>query len=162
MLMTCPNISIAARQIIQLIDQCKLTPRFAAHPIRCAIAAYHASWDHPDKKFADAVLRSVATGDAPNFEMPDDIGDRSDDVAAKRPVAGEPISTARSVAVGDQLQAWSSALFPARSKQLDGTNSSGADADRLQESSTMTARPVAAPSHDNGLFVRRLPERRPQ
>jgi hypothetical protein len=162
MLMPCPNISIAAQQVAQLIDRCKLTPRFTAHSIRCAIAAYHGSWDHPDNKFADAVLRSVATGDAPNFDMPDDIGNRSDDVATEPSVAGQGDSTARSAAPDDQQRGWSSALFPGRPKQLNGTSSSSPDEDRLQESGTITARPDAAPSHDNGLFVRRLPERRPQ
>ena len=55
MLMPCPNISIAARQVTQLIDRCKVTPRFTAHSIHCAIAAYGGSWDRPDNKFADAV-----------------------------------------------------------------------------------------------------------
>jgi hypothetical protein len=163
MLMPCPNISIAARQITQLMDRCNVTPRFTANSIHCAIAAYRGSWDHPDNKFADAVLMSVATGDAPNFDMPDEIENRSADGAAEAPVARQRISTARSAASDDQQQAWSSALFPAaRSKQLDGTNSSIADADRLQKSSTMIARPMAAQSRDNGLFVHRLPGRRPQ
>src|SRR5579859_3552765 len=56
MLTPCPNISIAARQVTQLIDRCKVTPRFTAGSIHCAIAAYGGSWDHPDNKFADAVL----------------------------------------------------------------------------------------------------------
>ena len=76
MLMPCPNISIAARQVTQLIDRCKNTARFTAHSIHCVIAAYGGSWDRPDNKFADAVLTSVATGDPPNFDMPDDIGPR--------------------------------------------------------------------------------------
>jgi hypothetical protein len=162
MLMPCPNISIAARQITQLTDRCKVTPRFTANSIHCAIAAYRGSWDHPDNKFAGAVLISVTTGDAPNFDMPDEIESRSNDGAAEAPVARQRIFTARPAASDDQQQAWSSTLFPARSKQLVGTNSSSADADRLQESSTMTARPMAAQSHDNSLFVHRLPERRPQ
>ena len=134
MLMPCPNVSIAARQITQLMERCQVTPRFTAHSIHCAIAAYHGSWDRPDNKFADAVLTSVAKGDAPNFDMPDDIGHRSDDVAAEPSVAGQRISTVRSTALDDQQSGWSSALFPARSKQIDGTSSDSPDADRLQES----------------------------
>jgi hypothetical protein len=162
MLMPCPNISIAARQITLLSDRCRAVRRFTANSIHCAIAAYHGSWDRPDNKFADAVLASAAKGDAPNFDMSDDIGDRSDDVAAEPPVAGQRISTARSAALDDQQRGSASALFPARSKQFDGANSSSRDADRLQDFSTMTARPMAATSHDSGLFVRRLPDRRPQ
>jgi hypothetical protein len=160
--MPCQNISIAARQITQLSDRCKAVPRFTANPIHCAIGAYHGSWDRPDNKFADAVLTSVAKGDAPNFDMPNDVGDRSDDAVTEHSVAGQHLSTARSTGLDDQQQAWSSALFPARSKQVDGTSSGSPDADRLQESSAMTARPMATPSYDEGLFVRRLPERRPQ
>jgi hypothetical protein len=162
MFLPCPNISTAARQITQLMERCNVLPRFTANSTHCAIAAYRGSWDRPDNKFADAVLTSLAKGDAPNFDMPEEIGGRSDDLAAEPSIAGQGNSTARSAASDDQQQAWSSALFPARSKQLDGTNSSSADADRLQESSTMTARPMAAQSHDNSLFVHRLPERRPQ
>jgi hypothetical protein len=162
MLMPCPNVSIAAQQITQLMDRCKVAPPFTARSIHCAIAAYRGSWDHPDNKFADAVLTSVATGDAPNFDMSDDIGDRSGDVGTEPSIAGQRILTTRSVAPGDQQQGWSSALFPARSKQSDDTNSSSADADRPQDPSTMSARPKAVPPHDDRLFVRRLPDRRPQ
>jgi hypothetical protein len=162
MLTPCPNISIAARQVTQLIDRCKITPRFTAHSIHCAIAAYGGSWDRPDNKFADAVLTSAATGDAPNFDMPDDIGHHPDGVAAAPSVAGQRTSTARSAAPDDQQQDLSSALFPARWGQFDATRSSSPDADWPQESSTMTARLIAMPSHDDRLFVRRLPERRPQ
>jgi hypothetical protein len=161
-LMPCPNISIAARQITQLSDRCKAVPRLTVNRTHCAIAAYHGSWDRPDNKFADAVFTSVAKGDPPNFDMPGDVGDRSDDAVTELSVGDQHISTVRSTALDDQQQAWSSALFPARSKQVDGTNSSSPDAARLQESGTMTARSMVAPSHDEGLFVRRLLERRPQ
>jgi hypothetical protein len=72
----CPNISMAARQITQLVDRCKTVPSFKADPVHCAIAAYRGSWDHPDNKFADAVATSAVNGDAPNFDMPDttDVG----------------------------------------------------------------------------------------
>jgi hypothetical protein len=162
MFLPCPNISMAARQITQLVECCKVLPRFTANSTRCAIAAYRGSWDRPDSKFADAVLTSLAKGDAPNFDMPDEIGDRSDDVATEPSLPGRRISRARSTGFDDQQQGWSSALFPARSKQLDGTSSSNPDADRLQDSGAMNARPMAVPSHDDRLFVRRLPERRPQ
>ena len=161
-LMPCPNISTAARQITQLSDRCKAVPRLTGNPTHCAIAAYHGSWDRPDNKFADAVFTSVAKGDAPNFDMPDDVGDRPDDTATELSVGRQRVSTARSTGLDDQQQAWSSALFPARSKQMDGTSSSNPDADPLQASRTMSARPVGAPSLESDLFVRRLPERRPQ
>ena len=105
---------------------------------------------------------SVATGDAPNFDMRDDVGDRTDDAVTELSVGGQHISTARATGLDDQHQAWSSALFPARSKQLDGTRSSSPDADRLQKSRALSGHPMPAPSHDDGLFVRRMPEWRPQ
>jgi hypothetical protein len=160
-LMPCPNISIAARQITQLSEGCRAIPRLTANSIHCAIAAYHGSWDSPDNKFADAVLASVAKGDAPNFDMPDEFDEPLDAAASELPVSGQRISTKRSAAADDQLQAWSSALFSARAKQVEGTSSRSPDADRLQKSSAMSERPMAAPSHDD-LFVRRSPERRPQ
>jgi hypothetical protein len=65
MLTPCANISIAARQITQLVDRCKTVPSFKVDPLHCAIAAYRGSWDRPDNKFADAVATSAANGDAP-------------------------------------------------------------------------------------------------
>src|SRR5579859_4746715 len=88
MLMPCPNISIAAQHIAQLSDRCEAVPRFKANSMHCAIAAYHGSWDHPDNKFADAVLTSVAKRDAPNFAMPDDVGDRSNNGQTELSVTG--------------------------------------------------------------------------
>jgi hypothetical protein len=106
MIMPCPNISIAARQITQLSDRCKAITLFMANDPLCDQCI---SW-----LVAAAVLTSVARGDAPNFDMSDDLGHRSNDVATEAPVAGQRISTARSVAADDQQQARSSALFPAR------------------------------------------------
>src|SRR6202049_4684311 len=68
----CLNISMAARQIAQLVDRCKTVPPVTTDPIHCAIAAYRGSWDHPDNKFAHAVQTSVAKGDAPNFDITND------------------------------------------------------------------------------------------
>jgi hypothetical protein len=162
MLMPCPNISIAARQIAEMVERCKVAPRFTADPIRCGIAAYHGSWDSPDNNFADAVLTSAAKGDAPDFDMPGEIGERLDAVASELAISGQRITTERSAAAVDQLQAWSSALFPAKAKQVDGASSISPDAAHPQESTAMTVRPMTPPVHDDGLFVRRSPERRSQ
>jgi hypothetical protein len=164
--MPCPNISMAARQIAQLVERCKVVARFGADPIHCAIAAYRGSWVRPDDKFADAVLTSEAKGDAPNFDMPDDIDDRSSDVAREPSVAGKRVSTVSPAAPDDQQQGWSSALFPTRSQQLGrvstGTNSNAPDAARMQESSEFSAHLITPGSRNDGLFVRRSPERRLQ
>jgi hypothetical protein len=162
----CLNISMAARQIAQLVDRCETVPPFRADPIHCAIAAYRGSWDHPDDKFADAVQTSVAKGDAPNFDMPDDSYVRSGELAPGAPLAGQRAFTTSPNTLDDQQHGWSSALFPAKS-QLFGrvsTNksSNGPDADRLQESSKFSAHPMTPGLRDDDLFVRRLPGRRPQ
>src|ERR1700674_2478729 len=65
MFMPCPNISMAARPITQLVDRCSTVPSFKADPVHCAIAAYRGSWDRPDNKFADAVATSAENGDRP-------------------------------------------------------------------------------------------------
>jgi hypothetical protein len=164
--MPCPNISIAARQITQLIDRCKTVPSFKADPVHCAVAAYHGSWDHPDNKSADAVATSAANGDAPNFDMPDSTDVGSGELVPEARVAGQHASTTSPGAPDDQQRGWSSALFPPRSKPFGrvstSTSSSTPDADRLQESSELSAPATTARSPDEGLFVRRSPERRPQ
>jgi hypothetical protein len=162
----CLNISMAARQIAELVDRCKAVPPIKPDPVHCAIAAYRGSWNHPDNKFADAVQTSMVKGDAPNFDMADEAYDGSADVGPQAPVAGHYASTTSPVTRDDQLQGWSSALFPARSQHFGrvsaSTNSNGPDADRLQESNVFTAHPMTPGFRDDDLFVRRLPGRRPQ
>jgi len=60
---------------------------------------------HPDNKFADAVLASVATGDAPNFDMPDELPTAGMTSQPIPLVAGQGVSTAHSTAPDDQPQA---------------------------------------------------------
>jgi hypothetical protein len=166
MFTTCLNISMAARQIAQLIDRCKAIPSFKADPVRCAIAAYRRSWDHPDNKFADAVATSAANGDPPNFDMPDTTDVGSGELVPEALVSGQHASATSPGAPDDQQRGWSSALFPPRSKPFGrvsmSTSSSTSNADRPQESSELAAHPTTTRSRDEGLFVRRLPERRPQ
>ena len=166
MLMPCANISIAARQITQLVDRCKTVPSFKTDPVHCAIATYRGSWDRPDNKFADAVATSAVNTDAPNFDMPDSADVGSGKLVPEAHVAGQHASTASPGAPDDQQRAWSSALFPPRLKPFGGvstsTSSSAPDADRLQESSELSTHPGAQGMREDGLFVPRLPERRPQ
>ena len=133
----CLNISMAARQITQLVDRCKTAPSFKADPVHCAIAAYRGSWDHPDNKFADAVATSAANGDAPNFDMPETTDVGSGELVPEARVAGQHASTTSPGAPDDQQRGWSSALFPPRSQAFGrvstSTSSSTPDADRLQE-----------------------------
>jgi hypothetical protein len=166
MFMPCPNIAMAARQITLLVDRCRTVPSFKADPVHCAIAAYRGSWDRPDNRFADAVATSAANGDAPNFDMPDSTDVGLGELVPEARVAGQHASTASPGAPDDQQRGWSSALFPPRSKQFGrlstSTSSSTPDADRLQESSELGAHSTITRSHDESLFVPRLPDRRPQ
>jgi hypothetical protein len=162
MFMPCTNVSTAAGQVAELVERCKIAAALTVDPVRCAIAAYGGSWDHPDNKFADAVLTSAANGDAPEFDMPGKIDGPLDAAANDLPVSGRRVYSERSPAVDDQRQAWSSALFPTKAKQVDGRSSSSPRAARPQESSVVSERPMTASPQGDGLFVRRSPERRPQ
>jgi hypothetical protein len=144
MFMPCPNISMAARQITQLVDRCRTAPSFKADPVHCAIAAYRGSWDRPGNKFADAVVTSAANGDAPNFDMPN-----TTDVGSGELVPGPRCWSARFHGVpgapDDQQRGWSSALFPPRSKQFGRVSTSTRSSTRMQigaESSELSAYPT--------------------
>jgi hypothetical protein len=160
--MPCTNVSTAARRVTELLERCKVVPPLMVDPARCAIAAYGGSWELPDDKFADAVLTSAANGDAPDFYMPGEINGPLDAAANELPVSGQRIYSERSPAADDQLQAWSSALFPAKAKQVNSTGSISPDAARLQKSSAVSERPMTPSPQGDGLFVRRSLERRPQ
>ena len=85
--MPCTNVSTAARQVTELVERCKITAPLTADPARCAIAAFCGSWDHPDYKFADAVLTSAARGDASDFDMPGKIDGPLDAAPSGAPCA---------------------------------------------------------------------------
>jgi hypothetical protein len=159
----CLNVSMAARQIAQLVDRCKTVRPVRTDPIHCAIAAYRGSWEHPDNKFADAVQTSVAKADAPNFDMLDDSYVTSGDMTPEAAPAGQRGFTTPRNILDDQQQGWSSGLFPALSQQFGrlsaNKNRNGPDADRLQDSSEFSAHPMTPGLPEDSLFVRRLPER---
>jgi hypothetical protein len=161
----CPNITIAAREIAQLGERCKTSPRFKGDPIYCGIAAYHGAWDRPDNAFADAVRISVAKNDAPDFEMPRDPGFDFADVGSATPPASHDTATASPLAPDDRQRSWSSALFPAKSQQLDPPSTDGSASDPhaagAQKFDARNAHPSIAAPHADGLFVPRSTERRP-
>jgi hypothetical protein len=162
----CPNITLAARQIAQLGERCKTSRRLKGDPIYCAIAAYHSAWDQPGTVFADAVRTSTAKNDAPDFEMPKDIGFDFADVESATQPALHDTTTAPPLALGDQQRGWSSALFPVKPQQFDkpSTNGSASDprAADAQKFDAQNVRPPTAKLHADDLFVPRSPERRPQ
>jgi hypothetical protein len=161
----CPNISIAARQITQLAEQCRVSPNFDGDPIYCAVAVYRGSWERPDNTFADAVRTSVANNDAPDFEMPAKTRiDAVDTASAPQPLFHD-IATARPPASDDRERAWWSALFPVRSRPFDGSPINDSANDRpaadAQKVDVPSARPTPIPLHAGGLFVPRSAQRTP-
>jgi hypothetical protein len=161
----CANITIAARQIAQFAERCKTSPRFKGDPIYCGIAAYHGAWDRPDNAFADAVRTSVAKNDAPDFEMPKETGFDFADVESATQPAFHDAATASPLAPDDRQRGWSSALFPLKSRQLDGPSTNGSASDPhaadAQKLDARNAHPPIAALHADGLFVPRSTERRP-
>jgi hypothetical protein len=162
----CPNIAAAARQITQLTARCEATPRSDADPTFCAVAAYRGSWERPDGAFANAVRTSVATNDAPNFDMPKETGIEVRDALLDLPVAPPatpPSPTDR--ASDDNDRAWSSALFPAKPERSDSSsNPSSVDAPAAQKPQSRRQQNVESSGTNamsNSLFVPRSPSREP-
>ena len=162
----CPNIAIAARQIAQLAQRCRTSPPFKGDPVYCAIAVYHGSWDRPDNAFADAVRTSVVKNDAPDFEMPADTSLNFGDIGSTTLPAARDAATVPTMMPDDRQRAWSSALFPAKSRPSDRSSIDSPASDRpaadAQKSDITTARPPPTPRHADGLFVPRSAQRSPQ
>ena len=85
MFLPCRNVAIAAQRIAKLADRCKGHPRLKADPSFCAVAVYRGSWQRPDVKFAEVVAATVAKGDAPNFDMPNDANIELLDIGSETP-----------------------------------------------------------------------------
>lgn len=154
----CPNITLAAAQIAQLVERCKATSK--PDPIYCAIAAYHGSWDRPDTWFADAVWATIKKGNAPNFEMPKDA---YLDAVADAPSPGQHAAvTTPVVRLDDRERGWSSALFPAKPVTTDHSSTDVQNRDHAAEQSRSNDAPSHAPlaskTPSDGLFVPRSSE----
>jgi hypothetical protein len=114
----CPNITVAARQIVKLAERCRASP-LKGDPVHCAIAAYRGSWDWPDNAFSHAVRTSVANNDALDSEMPVQVGIDGAEIGSVRPPSFHDIATAPPPASDDRERAWSNALFLAKSSPSD-------------------------------------------
>jgi hypothetical protein len=160
----CPNIATAARQIVQLRTRCEASGRTGIDPTSCALAAYRGSWERPDTKFAAAVRASVANGDAPDFDMPGDIGLAFRDVVLDLDAPDVPSSPPLSV-VDDRERGWSSGLFPvpraSSGDPFERRSVAGPAAGSVQRD----RKPDVGPRADNppaeGLFVARSSRRQP-
>ena len=157
----CPNITLAARQITQLVERCKATSK--PDSISCAIAAYHGSWDRPDTWFADAVLATMKKGNTPNFDMPNDAYLGADDVAADAPPARQHAAlTPPALTLDGRERGWSSALFPAKRMKTDHPQTDVQQRGRVAEQShSIGASPQASATNKSpgdSLFVPRSSE----
>jgi hypothetical protein len=155
----CSNIASAARQIVQFAELCRTSTRSQGDPIRCAVAAYHGSWDRPDNRFADVVLATVAKDDAPDFEMPAGAGIETADIASSwQPAAHETTpAPLGSLMPDDDERARQSPLFPVKSRPSERSRSDQSASVRPaageQKTDALTVRLTAAQSHADGLFV---------
>jgi hypothetical protein len=64
----CSNVTLAARQLTQLVGRCNTTSK--PDPTNCAIAGCRGSWDRPVIGFANAVHATVEEGNAPTLTCP--------------------------------------------------------------------------------------------
>ena len=162
----CPNIAAAAHKINQLTARCEANPGSKADPTFCAVAAYRGSWERPDGAFANAVRTSVATNDAPNFDMPKETGIEVRDALLDLPVAPPATPPSRTDhASDDNDRAWSSALFPAKPERSDSSsNPSSIDAPAAQKPQSRRQQNVQSSGTNamsNSLFIPRSPSREP-
>jgi hypothetical protein len=153
----CSNIASAARLIAQLVEVCRTSARSKGDPNRCAIAAYHGSWERPDNGFADMVLATAARGDAPDFEMPEGTGNDTGEV---NPTSrNTPPATAPSATPDNDERARQSPLFPVMAKPSDSSLSerpaSAPPAAGERKNDAQTVPLTATPLHLDSVFVPR-------
>jgi hypothetical protein len=110
-----PNVTVVARQIAQFGECLQTFHRFKGDLIRCAIAAYHSSWDRPDHAFARAA-RTAFTNHAPEFEMPDAARAMPLMSALQFSLPTPPLAS------DDRDQDWSSAIVRTESPPFDGSS----------------------------------------
>lgn len=164
-LLPCRNVAMAAIQIAKLASRCKAHPQLKTDPNLCSVAVYRGSWERPDVSFAADVAATVRKGDAPNFDMPrgtdtnifDVIGDHNTDV--------EPLIVDITSTFSEQARGWSSALFPAKSKQSAEQSERTATAPPEEAGPASSGSPSAfrfkSNSQDRDLFVLRIGTERP-
>lgn len=160
----CWNVAIATQQITSLVGRCAPYPQ--STPILCALAAYRGSWNKPDIKFAEAVVKSLVTKNAPNFDMPSGTSANLLEIASgtlSRPHGSPSGATAASE---ETELGWSSALFPSSLQPAASKPKATATASRAlpeKQPSHASKVPVQAPKPvTNGPFINGSSDRRPQ
>lgn len=161
----CSNIASAARQIAQFAELCRTSARSASDPVHCAVAAYHGSWGRPDNGFADAVQATVASNDAPDFEMPADTGIEMADSGSSRQIAARDTAPATppSPTPDDREHARQSRLFPVMSRPSERSPSDHPASEKpaaVEQKTEAPTVPLTAPQpYTDGLFVSRSVQR---
>jgi hypothetical protein len=159
----CPNVTLAARQLTQLVDRCNTTSN--PDPTYCAVAAYRGSWDRPEIGLADGVRVIVEERSAPNLDLPKDAYFDATDIASNIPTRKPhaALSTPEPQS-DDRTRGWSSALFPTESTKADSTSASERNGDRAAEEQRLSSPAGAVPDTSkapiDNLFVLRSPKRR--
>lgn len=166
LLLPCRNVAMATVQIGRNALRCKAHPRLKADPMFCAIAVYRGTWEQPDVKFATDVSASAANGDAPDFHMPPDISTDIFDTPDDTSRSTRPTVVDMTAAFAEQNSAWSSALFPQKTKAAlvpSGEGKAmpprGARADSV---APLEAPPSEAKAQERRLFVHRSADGRLQ
>ena len=159
----CPNVTLAAWQLTQLVERCNTTSK--PDPAYCAIAAYRGSWDRPDIGFADAVRATVEGGNTPNFDcrrtrISTQVTSRPTCRRAKpRAALGTPVSEP-----DDRAHGWLSALFPTKSTRPNGTSAGEQNGHQPAEEPRLPGPAAAVPEASKApidcLFVPRSSQRR--
>lgn len=160
----CMNVAIAAQRITNLIGRCAAHPQNT--PISCALAAYRGSWNKPDIKFAAAVVTSLATKDAPNFDMPKGTSSDLLQIATSTlPWPNAPASGS-TAASEESERGWQSALFPSNLQQSankPNANSAATKSPPDEQQTHASKVPVPKPKPAiNGPFVNGSSDRSPQ
>jgi hypothetical protein len=152
----CSNIAGAARQIARLVAVCRTSTHSKADPNRCAIAAYHGSWQRPDNGFADMVLATAAK----DFEKPAGTGNDTGEVSfSGHPTSPDtPPATAPSPTPHDDERARQSPLFPVMAKPSDSSPSQRRKRTHCplaNRNDVQTVPPTATEPHVDSVFVSR-------
>jgi hypothetical protein len=116
----CPNVTLAVRQLTQLVERCKATSK--PDPIYCTTAAYHGTRDRPDIGFADAVPVTFEQRNAANFNLPTDAYSDACDIAPNMPTRKPHTAlSAPALKPDDHTGGWSSTPFADKSTRPNGT-----------------------------------------
>ncbi|HLG89136.1 MAG TPA: hypothetical protein VKZ79_18300 [Alphaproteobacteria bacterium] len=157
----CPNVTIASERLHALEDRCAGKAEFKSNPMVCAIAAWHASFENPDWKFADAVMIGAITSSTPDPEVPNELSSSPESSDRIRTATGEgaepspPPPLMREIQASDgerqqrEFERAGGALFPAN--PIAGIRAKETKSSALESASGADS--VSPLTLGNGLFI---------